>query len=232
MSALVVLAATFVLASALAVAGVSRSPNLYPDLDAYVTACVEDFDRIPEQRRQSLEQLAQHVRSQADAGRPAGLTFICTHNSRRSHLSQIWAAAGALYYAIPDVRAYSGGTEATAFNPRAVAALKRAGFRIEQTTGDGNPIYHVRFSDHTPPLTCFSKVFDGAPNPSEGFCAVMTCTSADEACPVVLGASERIAIPYVDPKISDDTPEEADTYDERCEQIAREMLYVMSRVGS
>ena len=113
-----------------------------------------------------------------------------------------------------------------------LAAMERAGFRIEKTTDDPNPIYHVRISDEGPASTCFSKVYDGAPNPTQGFAAIMVCSDADRACPSVPGAIARFALPFVDPKISDGTPEEVATYDERCAQIAREMLYVMSRVGA
>jgi arsenate reductase len=94
-----------------------------------------------------------------------------------------------------------------------------------------NPIYHVRLGDAIAPLTCFSKVYDQAPNPREGFIAVMVCSDADKACPFVSGSLARIAIPCVDPKVADGTKGEALTYDERCEQIAREMLYVMAMVA-
>ena len=35
--------------------------------------------------------------------------------------------------------------------------------------------------------------------------------------------------PYDDPKAFDDTPAEAEKYDERSQQIAREMLYIFSK---
>jgi len=79
-------------------------------------------------------------------------------------------------------------------------------------------------------MVCFSKVYDEAPNPASEFVAVMVCTEADGACPDVAGATGRFALPYVDPKASDGTGLESATYDDRCAQIAREMLYMMSRV--
>lgn len=188
-------------------------------------------DGIDEDRRGRLEELATFVRGRLDAGRPAELTFICTHNSRRSHLAQLWAATAAAYYGLDGVRTYSGGTEATAFNPRAVAAVERAGFAVESSGGD-NPRYQVRIGPEAEPMQCFSKVYDDAFNPQEGFAAVMTCTAADAACPFVPGADLRVGLPYVDPKESDDTPAEAQTYDERSVQIAREMFFLMSRVRS
>jgi hypothetical protein len=143
-------------------------------------------------------------------------------------MAQLWAQAAAHYFGISGVDTYSGGTEATAFNPRAVAALRRAGFEITQASEGENPVYDVRFTDEMEPLRCYSKVHNEPPNPDRGFAAVMTCSDADAACPIVFGAVQRIAITYDDPKTADGTPDEATIYDERCRQIAREMLYVFS----
>jgi len=124
----------------------------------------------------------------------------------------------------------SGGTEATAFNPRAVAVMQRAGFVIEKTTGGDNPVYTVRYGDVAPAMEAFSKVYNDPPNPSEDYCAVMTCSQADANCPIVHGAAERVSIPFGDPKDFDGTDRETAKYDERCRQISVEMLYVFSRV--
>ena len=51
----------------------------------------------------------------------------------------------------------------------------------------------------------------------------MTCSNADQSCPMVEGMAERISLMYNDPKISDGTPQESDAYDERSLQIAAEM---------
>ncbi len=202
---------------------------LYPELEAYVAARVAEFEQISPERRAELEALAAYVREAGASSRAASLVFVCTHNSRRSQMAQAWALTAARMYEVA-VHSYSGGTDVTAFNPRAVAALERAGFRVEKTTEDANPVYHVRRSDTGQVLTCFSKKYDNAPNPAERFAAVMVCGDADEACPIVAGADARLAIRYVDPKAADGTAAEAAAYDERCAQIAREMLYAMSRV--
>jgi len=207
--------------------------TMYPELQKYVKQRIEEFEHIPSGRKEALEQLAAYVaeRRRKKPDEPVRLTFICTHNSRRSHMSQLWAGAAAAYYGVDRVITYSGGTEATAFNPRAVAAMKRAGFKIARTTDDVNPIYHVRYSDDAHPMTCFSKVYDQAPNPKADFCAVMTCSAADKACPAVRGAARRVAVMYDDPKAFDDTPKEEDGYSDRCAQIARGMLYVFHRAA-
>jgi arsenate reductase (thioredoxin) len=206
--------------------------KLNPQLREYIVARIGEFDQIPAERKAELRKLATYVRGRLAASQPAQLTFICTHNSRRSHLGQLWAAAGAAYYGVPNVATFSGGTEATAFNPRAVAALQRAGFKVTKLSEDSNPQYQVVLGEGLEPELCFSKIYDQAPNPTSDYCAVMTCSQADKACPVVRGAAMRVAIPYDDPKAFDGTPQEAAQYSERCAQIAREILYLFSQVKS
>lgn len=194
-----------------------------PILTQYIQSLLPDMDRISPSRRELLLGLARHIQP------GLSLTFICTHNSRRSHFGQIWAAVAAAWYGVKGVKTYSGGTEATAFNPRAVAALERAGFHIENPGGE-NPVYRVSFSENEPALDCFSKRYDHSGNPSENFAAVMTCSEADEHCPVIPGATLRVPLTYEDPKEADGTPEETARYDERCRQIAVEMFFLFSQV--
>ena len=205
---------------------------MYTELEVTIRRALDRVEAIAPERRALLDQIASYISSKGRAGEEPRLTFICTHNSRRSQMGQLWAAAAAAHFGVDGVKTFSGGTEVTAFNPRAVAAMRRAGFAFEEAAGaDANPHYLVRFSDDTPPLECFSKVYDDPFTPSEGFAALMTCGEADEACPVVYGAAARVALRYVDPKAADDTPREAAAYDERSDQIATEMLYAFSKVA-
>lgn len=203
-----------------------------PRLETSVAERLAEGDAITAERRTALDAVATLVADRAARREPTRLTFICTHNSRRSQMAQLWAATAAHVFAVAGVETFSGGTEATAFNPRAVSALRRAGFVIEPFTDGANPIYEVRFAPGMEPIQAFSKRFDRPPNPGEGFAAVMTCSAADAACPVVPGAEVRFAIPYDDPKAHDGTEGEAEAYDERCRQIAREMLYLFSRASA
>ena len=205
--------------------------DLHQSIASFLQKRVAEFEEIPEERKQLLEQLGKYIREKRAASVPTQLTFLCTHNSRRSHLSQIWAKVAADHYGLNEVSTFSGGTEATAMNERVVASLCRTGFKINPSGDtDNNPIYLVTYAGNRSPLECFSKVYDQKPNPKENFAAVMTCSSADQACPVVPGCDARLPIRYEDPKISDDTEREAEIYDERSRQICREMLYAMSRV--
>lgn len=203
---------------------------MYSELKAYIKDCINEFDIIPDERKKVLSQITAYVNENLNSDIPIQFTFICTHNSRRSHISQIWAQVAAAFYGIGNVQTYSGGTEATAFNQRAVAALERTGLIIDQTTLANNPIYHVKYDDKAFSVTAFSKVYNQAPNPTENYCAVMTCSHADDACPIVTGAACRIPILYEDPKVADNTPQETLKYTERCHQICREMLYAFSLV--
>jgi protein-tyrosine-phosphatase len=205
-------------------------PTLYPDLASTVAEARTETKEISAERQAELEQLAIFIRERASAGATAKLVFICTHNSRRSQMAQIWAQTAAHLFEVSRVETFSGGTEATAFDPRAVAALARAGFRIDTSDTGNNPAYRVRYTDDKDAMECFSKVYDRPPNPTQDFFAVMTCSRADRDCPLVLGATERIAIPYDDPKTFDGTDQEAAKYDERCRQIGREMLHLFSRM--
>jgi arsenate reductase len=204
--------------------------TMFPDVSAYVKARTGEYDQITPERRALLEKLSQYISQCRKDGKPIKLNFICTHNSRRSHLSQIWASIAANHYGMEGVETYSGGTEGTAFNPRAIATLKRAGLQIEVAEEGKNPRYAVRFGETDSPMICFSKAYGDKPNPEENFCAILVCSDADKKCPIVAGADARIALPFEDPKVSDGTPLEAETYDERCAQISREMLFVFSKI--
>jgi hypothetical protein len=210
----------------------AAAAELYPQVESYVSESASQFDQIPADRRQQLKKVALFIRSRMNSAQRAELTFVCTHNSRRSHMSQIWAQVAASYYDLANITTYSGGTEATAFNPRAVEALKRAGLTLKKTTEGDNPIYHVFYSATSPPLTSFSKVYNSAPNPKKGFVAVMTCEQADKNCPNVEGSALRVAIPYVDPKAQDGTGKEVEAYNQCSRKISREMLYMMSEVNA
>lgn len=200
------------------------------ELEQYIERALAGAYGIPEERKRLLDDLAAFISGKRGAGESAELTFICTHNSRRSQMGQLWAAAAAAHFGVEGVSTYSGGTEVSAFDPRAVTAIRQTGFVLEERGGD-NPRYQVRFDAAGPAMECFSKMYDDPVNPSEGFAAVMTCSEADEACPVVSGAALRAPIRYDDPKVADGTPKEAAAYDERCRQIATEMLYLFSRVA-
>jgi arsenate reductase len=204
--------------------------TMHAPLSNYIDGLLPEMDAIPQDRKNQLKKIALYIRTKKQSNEPANLIFICTHNSRRSHLCQIWAANAAQYYGVGEnIFNYSGGTEATAFNPRAVAAVERAGFIVKNPGGE-NPHYSVSFAENGPEIVCFSKKYEDAANPTDNFAAIMTCSDADKNCPFIPGASLRLPIPYEDPKNSDGSENETEVYDERCRQIGAEMFYMMSQV--
>lgn len=209
----------------------SRSTTkFYPALEKNIDTLIAETDSIPSARKVLLKQLTDFIAAKERKNEKIELVFICTHNSRRSHISQIWAQAAAAYYGISNLVSYSGGTEATAFNPRAVDAVEKVGFKINKSSNADNPVYEVSFADAANAVIAFSKKYDSAVNPNKNFAAIMTCSHADENCPVVHGMEKRISLPYNDPKDYDGTPQEAQKYTERVMEIGREILYAFSQV--
>lgn len=204
--------------------------NLLPALRPYVQEVAHELDKVSGERKLVLNEIVASTTAQLEAGKAARLTFICTHNSRRSHMSQIWLQTAAYYYGLDKVHAFSGGTEATACNCRTVTAMRRAGFAIKDATTGDNPIYLVRYAYDRPPIHAYSKLYNADSNPKRDFIALMTCSVADKSCPIVKGAIARYAIHYADPRLCDDTPTETAAYNERCREIAREMFYIMAEV--
>ena len=187
------------------------------------------FAAISSKRLQLLDEMAAYLLAKMKQGEEIRLNFICTHNSRRSQFSQIWAQTAAAYYGI-GAFCYSGGVEVTEFNPRAVAAIQRDGFKVVQKEGK-NPVYFVFYSEEEEPIVTFSKVYDDAINAPNDFAAVMTCDHADENCPVIPGAERRFPLRFEDPKAFDGTTQEEEMYTERSHQIGAELFFLFEKVS-
>lgn len=191
-----------------------------------------NVESIAESRKETLQPLIEFIQEKVDRRETVRINFICTHNSRRSHLSQVWAQALAAHFQIGQVYCYSGGTESTALFPMVAKTLEEAGFKVFTISETENPVYSIKYDENEHPIIGFSKKLDSAFNPSSHFAAVMTCSQADEGCPFVAGAEKRIPITFEDPKVFDGTPQQAEKYRERSLQIATEMFYVFSQIKS
>jgi arsenate reductase len=185
---------------------------------------------ISDERKEVLQPLIEFVQAKVASQQEIRLNFICTHNSRRSHLSQIWAQTMAFHFGIKNVYSYSGGTEATAMFPKVGETLINQGFQIQKLSEGINPVYAVKFDENQAAVICFSKTFDDAFNPASNFAAIMTCSSADEGCPFIAGAEKRLPIRYNDPKAFDGTDLMNAKYAERSSEIAAEMHYVFTQI--
>lgn len=190
----------------------------------------ESFETITPERKELLEEIASFISQKIQRGETVKMNFICTENSRRSHLSHLLSAAIIHHLHLP-IQTFSGGTKVSACNPRTVAALKRAGFEIDNPSGD-NPHYMVRFAENTNPIKAYSKLYDAPENPQDSFIAIMVCGHADENCPYIPNAERRFAVTFDDPKVADDTPREAATYDERLMEIGSQFYHLFKNVKS
>ncbi len=197
-----------------------------------IAAVLKSLDptSISQDRKQVLAPLIAYLQAKVDSEVDIRLNFICTHNSRRSHFSQVWAQAIADYYNLSNVVCYSGGTEATALYPMVAETLKKSGFNIDVIAEGANPIYSIKYADNKHPIVGFSKTYDSNFNPVSEFAAIMTCSHADGNCPIIPGAEKRIPITFEDPKISDGTAQQKEVYEERSLQIATELKYVFSEI--
>lgn len=209
----------------------SADSPLFDELLSYTKELEQNFNSIPKERKDKLRSLSEYLSGKWNSGQTPKAIIICTHNSRRSHLGQLWLATGADYYGLPEIETFSGGTEATAFHPNAVNAVHRAGFKVEvEDSATSNPLYQISWKKNMNTYKAFSTRFDEAPNPTKEFAAIMVCSEADQGCPFVPGTDFRLAFPFEDPKAFDGTDLQDAKYDERCKQIGTEMLFVMSNV--
>ena len=218
--------------------------HLFPGIDAHAKLLTTSFDMLDTAHVEAGERLMDWVVKNYKPGKPLDVTCVCTGNSRRSILGATMGNIAAAYYGMPEIRFHSGGTAPTAFNPRTITALTQIGVEVQPTGADAkrgepkmaNPVYTVRWGqpggtgESNMEATEFSKHYSDPSNPQEGFAALMVCGEADAACPFVKGASLRVSMPYLDPKIYDDSAYEAIKYAERRDDIGRLMLSVMMRV--
>ena len=191
-----------------------------------------DVDAISNERKETLKPLIEFIQKRKRTDQEIRLNFICTHNSRRSHLSQVWAQTMAYYFKTKNVFCYSGGTEATALFPMVAETLRNSGFKIKTISKGENPVYSIKYAENQHPIIGYSKKFDDDFNPKSEFAAIMTCSQADKGCPFIAGAEKRIPITFEDPKAFDNTPQQAEKYQERSLQIATELLYVFSQINT
>ena len=191
---------------------------------------IESLGPISDSRKEILDEFVSYIVAKNNAKANINLNFICTHNSRRSHMSQIWAQVASAFYNIDKVNCYSGGTEATAMFISVKETLEDQGFVIIKLSEGSNPVYAIKYDEDLLPIIAFSKTYDDNYNPKSNFSAVMTCDHADKNCPIIHGAEKRFAIRYRDPKEFDNTDLQKEKYKERSTQIAEEMFYVFKNV--
>lgn len=199
-------------------------PEIIKNIDAFLV------HPLSEERKDVLNPLINYIQDKVNKNETIRLNFICTHNSRRSHLSQIWAQSMAFHFGIKNIFCYSGGTEATAMFPKIAETLNKQGFQIQKLSENKNPVYAIKYALNEAPIICFSKKYNNDFNPKIKFAAIMTCDNADQGCPMVLGAEARFPITYNDPKTFDNTELMNEKYKETSMEIGQEMWWVFKSI--
>lgn len=184
---------------------------------------------LSENRKNLLLKISQGILEEYNKKGIVNLNFICTHNSRRSQLAQVWGFFAAEYFNL-NIYSYSGGTEVTAFFRNTVKTLQKVGFTFNlQNFSHQNPKYVISFEGSSKSMLGFSKRFDHQENRNP-FVAITTCSNADTNCPLIPEAILRFHLPFVDPKSSDGLDNQDETYLKTNQQIAAEIYYIFSEI--
>lgn len=209
--------------------GTAFGQHLNKKLMSYVTEVITEFDKIDINRRAKLTAIGTHIMNEKKRNGKVDILFVCTHNSRRSHMAHAWLETAVHFYGINDVTAYSGGLEATDFHTNAIGALERAGYGIKKL-GKPDPVQKYQMANGVKKSIFYSKKYTDIPDLKPNFTAILLCADADKSCPIVDGTKARFAIPFEDPRYYDNTPSAEFQYDASVREIAREIFFLMESV--
>ena len=199
-------------------------------LKEYIKIILKSIDMgLEKDRKDKLIELAQIIKKNHDQQNIVKIIFICTHNSRRSQFSQVWAHISSLYFKLDFLAFYSGGTEVDSVNLNVINALSNSGLKIEKKQ-TGEKVYLLKSSKRDNGINLYSKEYSCKSNPAKHFIAIMTCFNADQMCPVIKGADKKVFLPYPDPRTSDQTGLEKKIYGKINAVIAKEMFYLMKQL--
>ena len=188
--------------------------------------------KIDDHRKSLLHNIATAISHSLIEDGSVNLNFICTHNSRRSQLAQVWGSFAAHLFKIAGIKSFSGGTAVTSFFRNTIATLQEVGFEFQLIDfSHENPKYHIRFKESLQPIVGFSKLYDDLQN-KRPFMAITTCSSADENCPFIPDATDRFHLPFNDPKAFDGTDQQDEKYLETNRQIAGEIHFIFAAIAN
>ena len=110
-----------------------------------------------------------------------------------------------------------------------ISVIKDHGFNIS-FEDSSNPIYSIKFKKLNLG-NYFSKLYFDFENPKSEFAAIMTCSDAENNCPLIEGAEIKFFLQYEDPKKYDKTKIEKTGYKKTSEKIASEMNYLYRKLA-
>jgi len=193
----------------------------------FFTNALNDL-KIDNERIKLLQSIALFILKELKKNDTLNLNYICTHNSRRSQLAQVWSSYAANYFKLKNINSFSGGTAVTTFFRNTVKTLQEVGFKFQILEfSHQNPKYLISYEDCLSPIIGFSKLYDNEHN-KKPFIAITTCSNADENCPFIPDAIQRFHLPFNDPKSFDNTLYQSEKYLEANKQIAGEIHYIFN----
>lgn len=186
---------------------------------------------IDKVRENILQDIASSIAQYLKEEKRVNLNFICTHNSRRSQLAQVWASFASNYFNLTSIESFSGGTAITAFYRNTIKTLQEAGFTFQLLEfSHQNPEYLITYEGCKNPIVGYSKLFDDHYN-KKPFIAITTCAAADANCPYISDALQKFHLPYNDPKNFDNTLYQSEKYLEINRHIAGEIYYIFNNIS-
>ena len=184
---------------------------------------------LSDDRKKLLLKISEGISTEYKKEGIVNLNFICTHNSRRSQLGQVWCFFAANHFDL-NINSFSGGTEVTAFFRNTVKTLQSVGFSFHLANfSHQNPKYVISFEGTSKSILGFSKRYDNVENKNP-YIAITTCNNADTNCPFIPEAIYRFHLPFVDPKSSDGTELQEESYLKTNQQIAAEVYFILNEV--
>lgn len=193
----------------------------------FFTSALSDL-KINDERIKLLQSIALFILDELKENNSINLNYICTHNSRRSQLAQVWSSFATNYFKLNNIESFSGGTAVTAFFRNTVKTLQEVGFNFQLLEfSHQNPEYSISYKDCLNPIVGFSKLYDNEHN-KKPFIAITTCSNAGENCPFIANAIKRFHLPFNDPKNFDNTLYQSEKYLEANKQIAGEIHYIFN----
>lgn len=195
------------------------------------TFFVDAFNKstIDNDRKILLLKITEAIKKEYLKNKVVNLNFICTHNSRRSQLGQVWGFYAAHYFKL-NINAFSGGTEVTSFYRNTVKTLQKAGFEFHlKDFSHINPIYQITLNGTKKSILGYSKFYSDSINLAP-FITITTCDKAAKNCPIISTSNYRFHLPFEDPKFADGTPIQEKTYLQTSQQIAAEIYFIFAEV--
>ncbi len=186
--------------------------------------------KIDKERTQLLQSIALFITNELKQHKQVNLNYICTHNSRRSQLAQVWSSYASHFFKLKNINSFSGGTTSTSFFRNTVKTMQEVGFKFQLLEfSHQNPEYLIQYINCTNPIIGFSKLYDDESN-RKPFIAITTCSNADENCPFIPDAIARFHLPFTDPKAFDSTLYQSEKYLETNKQIAGEIHFLFKLI--